>query len=214
MGRIKLSENDLHKLVKESAKRVINEYFFLPKELWDEYNSEPRDVWNQPDLKGLEDSPMIHDKTKMKHRDSMRSRMPGQKVYDDGECVVWKLSTFEEFASLPFKNNCCLGTDPGLLEYYYKDYDFYVIDNGREAKRSRLVIAGVARNHSNVIFTDVYDNVLNPSAVLSTLPPEVSDIIKGSGVAESRKRKKSVRLSESELHNVIRNAVSKVLSDR
>ena len=210
MRRIKLSENDLHKLVKESAKRVINEYFFFPE---GEVKAEPRDAWNQPDLKGLEDSPMIHDKTKMKHRDSIRSRMPGQKVYDDGECVVWKLSTFEEFASLPFKNNCCLGVEPRFLDYY-KDYDFYVIDNGKESKRSRFVIAGVARNHSNVIFTDIYDNVLNPSAVLSTLPPEVSDIIKGSGVAESRRRKKSVRLSESELHKVVRNAVNKVLSDR
>lgn len=210
MRRIKLNEDDLHRLVKESAKRVINEYFFFPSS---EGNAEPRDVWDQSDFDGLEDSPMIHDKTKMKHRDSMRSRMPGQKVYDDGECVVWKLSTFEEFSSLPFKNQCCLGVEPRFLDYY-KDYDFYVIDNGKESKRSRLIIAGVARNHSDVIFTDVNDKPLNPSAVLSTLPPEVSDIIKGSGVAESRRRKKSVRLSESELHKVIRNAVNKVLSDK
>ena len=135
--------------------------------------------------------------------------MTGNNIYDDGQIKIWRMNSFEDFASLPFRNKWCLTKEPRFFNVYSEDgYKFYVIETNQNGPQ-KFIVAGINQNYNEKQFYDANDVPVDEETLSSIISSEAMNVLTGKGVAESRKR--TVRLSENELHRVIKEAVKRVL---
>ncbi len=163
------------------------------------------------------------DKNKTNQMNNLRDQMPGRKVYDDGQCAIWNFTSYEDFLNFPFRNQCasCLCSDESrFFEAYEPYYRFYIVDTGQERKLDRIFIVAMPKtsetpyqsNPDGTIITDLRDNPLTFDELSSRIPPEAVSCLRNGSVSENRCRKKTIRLSESDLHNIVKECVRRVLN--
>ena len=151
------------------------------------------------------------------------------KVYDDGTVSITHISSLEQMKKLPIKNLWCIRREKRWNEYQENGARFYLITNNNYSEESNCKYVMVEMYANGEIGYWSTDNeLIDAESSTKRLPPlaEYQKTLGGalqkiqelqSKITENKQytnmNKKLIRLTESDLHMIVKESVKKILSE-
>lgn len=140
------------------------------------------------------------------------------KVYNDGTVSIGKITSAKDMSRFPVTNDWCIKQPNMFQKYKDAGYTFYIIDNRDESDYVRYVILMVGKDGRKYYY-DLDNEQMTQDSVLdyqSHLTPQSISFIQS--LTENKQHntnmnKNKIRLTESQLHNMIRESVKRVLNE-
>lgn len=142
------------------------------------------------------------------------------KVYNDGIVSIGKVTSAKDMSRFPVTNDWCIKQPSMFQKYKDAGYTFYIIDNRDESDYVRYVILMVGKDGRKYYY-DLDNEQMTQDSVLdyqSHLTPQSISFIQS--LTENKQHntnmnmnKNKIRLTESQLHNMIIESVKRVLSE-
>ena len=171
--------------------------------------------------------------------DNANSKIPNI-IYSDGSTTIGQLNVHQDFLDFKVDNEYCVHNPKRFAAYQRAGYSLYLIDNGMEDDFVRYVGLMIKKGSGKKIYWGMDDIPMNDSGSRqfeTTLTPQSLSFInqlcnnqKTNGMTDSiipryniikeynqnncnrnMRNKKVVRLTESQLHNIIAESVSQIL---
>ena len=141
------------------------------------------------------------------------------KVYSDEQVSIGKINSAKDVSRFPIKNNWCI-KQPGMFQKYINNgYSFYIIDNGDESDYIRYAILMVDKD-SRKYYYDLDNEQMTQKSISdfqSHLTQDAMSFIQNLNenkqYNKKRNMKRTIRLTESELKNMITESVKRVLRE-
>lgn len=151
------------------------------------------------------------------------------KVYDDGTVSITHISSLEQMKKLPIKNLWCIRREKHWNEYQEKGARFYLITNNNYSDESncRYVMVEMYAN-GEIGYWSTDNELIDAEGSTKRLPPlaEYQKTLGGAlqkikelqrKITESKQyrnmNKKLIRLTESDLHRIVKESVNKILNE-
>ena len=173
--------------------------------------------------------------------DNANSKIPNI-IYSDGSTTIGQLNVHQDFLDFKVDNEYCVRNPKRFAAYQRAGYSLYLIDNGMEDDFVRYVGLMIKKGSGKKIYWGMDDIPMNDSGSRqfeTTLTPQSLSFInqlcnnqKTNGMTDSiipryniikeynqnncnrnMRNKKVVRLTESQLHNIIAESVSQILME-
>lgn len=151
------------------------------------------------------------------------------KVYDDGTVSITHISSLEQMKKLPIKNLWCIRREKHWNEYQENGARFYLITNNNYSDESncRYVMVEMYAN-GEIGYWSTDNELIDAESSTKRLPPlaEYQKTLGGAlqkiqelqrKITENKRytnmNKKLIRLTESDLHKIVKESVDKVLTE-
>lgn len=136
------------------------------------------------------------------------------KIYDDGQVSIGKISSAKDIARFPIKNEWCIIQPQMFKKYMAQGYTFYIIDTKDESDYVRYVIMMVGSNGKKYFYDLDNSEMTNDS--ISDFQSHLTHnaiLFINNNLKENITMKKTIRLNERELHRLISESVKRVLKE-
>ena len=140
------------------------------------------------------------------------------KVYNDGIVSIGKVTSAKDMSRFPVTNDWCIKQPNMFQKYKDAGYTFYIIDNRDESDYVRYVILMVGKDGRKYYY-DLDNEQMTQDSVLdyqSHLTPQSISFIQS--LTENKQHntnmnRNKIRLTESQLHRIIKESVRNVLNE-